>query len=241
MHLCRGSLRLRSLGVGHRGVTATLSVIKKSMKFPTTEADFYAFVQSYLVCVLSGTGTGVLHLLGKQRHPKKVNELIHFDFLFVGEARSGPQYNLIVKDDFSGYLFLCSNEKSDASSAAGVFMEYFSTFVSVPEWYSDQGPHFCNELTEIMANSMGAKHRLPTACVPWSNGTVEAVCKEVLRVMHVFSLEFDVSEADWTKMIPAIQSIVNNSLSRRLGGRASISVHTRMSPGNALSDCIISL
>lgn len=61
------------------------------------------------------------------------------------------------------------------------------TFVPVLEWFSDQGPHFRNAVIELLASSMGSKHRLSTAYVPWSNGTVEAVCKDVLRIIHSVS------------------------------------------------------
>ena len=72
---------------------------------------------------------------------------------------------------------------------------------------------------------MGDKHRFSTSYVPWSNGTVESVCKEVLRAMHVVNAEFNVAEADWTDTVPAIQSIINNSPSRRLGGRPNHRPH----------------
>lgn len=82
--------------------------------------------------------------------------------------------------------------------------------------------------------SMGAKHRFTTPYVPWCNGTVESVCKYVLRVMHVFCSEARVPEAKWPCAVSAILSIVINSTSRRLGSRAPITVHAGMEPGNLL-------
>ncbi len=85
-----------------------------------------------------------------------------------------------------------------------------STFVPVLQWFS----------------SLGVKQRFSTVYAPWSNGTVESVCKEVLRVMHAFNSETRTPEADWPTTVQAIQSIINNSPSRRLGGRAPITVQT---------------
>ncbi len=43
------------------------------------------------------------------------------------------------------------------------------------------------------------------------NGTVESVCKEVLRVTHAFNPETRTREADWPTTVQEIQSIINNS------------------------------
>lgn len=213
---------------------ATLSTIKAVFEWDTMDADVNAFVQSCLVCVLSANGTRVPRPLRHQRHAERVSELIHFDFLSVGESQMGSQYILIIKDDFSGCVFLRSCAKADAESAAEILLCYFTAFFPVLEWFSDQGQHFCNAVMELLASSMVARHRFPTAYVSWSNGTFEAVFKDVLLIMHSVSTEFNVTEADWEKTVPAVQSIMKNSPSRRLGGRAPITVHTCMDFGNPL-------
>ena len=53
--------------------------------------------------------------------------------------------------------------------------------------------------------------------------------------MHAFNSETRTPEADWPKSVQAIQSIINNSPSRRLGGRSPITVHTGMPSGNPLT------
>ncbi len=40
------------------------------------------------------------------RIDQRVSELLHFDSLYVGEARSGHEYIFILKEDISGYVFL---------------------------------------------------------------------------------------------------------------------------------------
>ncbi len=61
--------------------------------------------------------------------------------------------------------------------------------------------------------------------------------------MHAFISETLTPEADWPNSVPAIRSIINNSPSRRLGGRAPITVQIGMPSGNpltvALTDCNI--
>ncbi len=62
-------------------------------------------------------------------------------------------------------------------------------------------------------------------------------------MMHAFNSAALTPEADWPNAVTAIQSVVNNSPSRRLGGRAPITAHTGMPSGNpltvALTNCTI--
>lgn len=125
--------------------------------------------------------------------------------------------------------------KADAATAVAVFTEYFTTFVPVLQWFSYQAPYFCNTVMETLAATLGARHRFSTAYVPWSNGTAEAVCKKVLRVFLAKSPDMMIPETEWPTVFPAIQTVVNNSPSCRLDGRAPITVHTRMTSGNPLS------
>ncbi len=62
-------------------------------------------------------------------------------------------------------------------------------------------------------------------------------------MMHAFNSETLTPEADWSKPVPAIQSVIHHSPSRRLGGRTPITVHTGMPSGKpltvVLTDCNI--
>ena len=116
---------------GHRGYTATSDVIKEKVAWSSRESDVKEFVQGCLVCLLSGSGSKIPRPLGHQLHAEKVGELLHFDYLYIGESKSGCEYILILKDDFSGYVFLRACKHADAETTAEVLMEYFTTFVPV--------------------------------------------------------------------------------------------------------------
>ncbi len=119
------------------------------------DADTKAFVQICLVCTLSGSGSKVSRPLGQQIHATHVSELLLFDFLHIGEFRTGHEYIPILKNIFSGYVFLKPCKNADAESTANVLMEYFPTFVSIPQWFSDRGPHFCNKVMQNLSTSLG--------------------------------------------------------------------------------------
>ena len=97
---------------------------------------------------------------------QRVPELFRFDFLYIGESRTIHEYILILKDDFSGYVLLRAVSRADAQTTANVLMEYFTIFVPVLQWFSDQGPHFCNKVMELLAASLGARHLLSTLYAP---------------------------------------------------------------------------
>lgn len=65
------------------------------------------------------------------------------------------------------------------------------------------------------------------------------MCQEVLRLLHILSTDRCVPETEWNTVVPAIQSVINNSPSRRLGGLSTIKVNTGMDSGNPFSVAII--
>lgn len=52
--------------------------------------------------------------LSMTMHGKKPNEIVHFDFLFMGQRTDGLKYVLVVRDDLSLYLWLCPAETAEA-------------------------------------------------------------------------------------------------------------------------------
>ncbi len=84
--------------------------------------------------------------------------------------------------------------KTDAETAANVLNEYLTTFFL----FCNGSP--INALTSaiiLWRLSLGVKNLFSAVYAPWSNDTVESVCKEVLRVMHEFNSETRTPEADW--------------------------------------------
>lgn len=151
---------------GHHRYATTCNIIKEKVFWDTIDPDVKEFVQVFLSCLLSGNGVKVPSPLGQQVHAERVGKLLHFDYVYVGESSDGKASLLILKDDFSGYVFLQPCSHADAETTAEVLMEYFTTFVPVLSWFSEQGTHFKNELIELLATVIGAKHRFSTVYVP---------------------------------------------------------------------------
>jgi Integrase zinc binding domain len=131
----------------HRAYEATLGAIKEYVAWTTMAKDVKVFVQNCLHCVATIPGDKVPCPLGTQLHATKPNEILHFDFLYIGLSRDGKyQYLLLLKDDLSGYLWLVPYRTADVAATVDSLMRWFAVFGVVLLWVSNSGSHFKNEV-----------------------------------------------------------------------------------------------
>ena len=62
------------------------------------------------------------------------NEVLHFDFCYIGKSIKGYIYVLIVKDDMSSFVRLYASEVADADAVAEALVDWCSTFGPVYQW-----------------------------------------------------------------------------------------------------------
>jgi transposase InsO family protein len=74
---------------------------------------------------------------------------------------------------------------ADAAATVDALMRWFAVFVVVLLWISDRGSHFKNDVARRMQKELKAKHHFTTANCPWSNGTIESACKQVIPAFRV--------------------------------------------------------
>lgn len=142
---------------------------------------------------------------------------------------------LILKDGISCYVYLRSCRKINHASVSFIIDEYFTTFMLVLQWFSDQGPNFCTDVMETLSNTQGVGQRFSAAYVSWFNVTVEAVCEETLCFLQTMSTDMRVPEVEWPTVVPAKQSVINKSPACRLSGKGPITPRTETERGEPLS------
>lgn len=152
--------------------------------------------------------------LGHQLHAWRVGKHFQFDYLYIDKSNTQDEYTIILKGNFSAYVFLRSFESANAKNTANTLREYFSIFTLMLDWFSDQSRLFQNIVLEILPLAIGYKHRFSTAYVPWSNGTVQSVCKYFLLVMRALCAELRIPRPDWHKVVLSIHKVINSSPSR---------------------------
>jgi transposase InsO family protein len=106
---------------------------------------------------------------------------------------------------------------------------------------SDQGSHFKNRLLSSIADVIGASHHFTLAYVPWSNGTVEVVNREILRVLRALLSGFHMRPSDWPRILPLVQSTLNHSPLEHFKGVAPITAFTGLPPTSSLDSLVDSI
>jgi hypothetical protein len=79
-----------------------------------------------------------------------------------------------------------------------------TTFGTVSQWASEQGGHFANKFTQAVARQLKVTHRGTTAYAPWTDGTVEVVCRSVLKALRRLCSDFAMSFVEWAEVFPII-------------------------------------
>jgi hypothetical protein len=129
--------------------------------------DVKVFVQNCLHCVATSPGDKVPCPLDTQLHATKPNEILHFDFLYIGLSGDGKhQYLLLLKDDLSGYLWLVPCRTTDAAATVDTLMRWFAAFGVMLLWISDRGSHFKNEVVQRVQKELKAKDHFTMANCP---------------------------------------------------------------------------
>lgn len=150
------------------------------------------------------------------------NGAIHFDYLYCGPSKQGDTYVLILKDNFSAYVWLIACKEANAAETVDALFKWFTAFGIAPIWISDRGSHFKNEVMQNLGKKLRVDHQFTPAYSPHTNGTVENVCKPILRAISALLPDLGLQEDDWPLVIPLIQSLLNNSKSKRLGSKTPL-------------------
>jgi transposase InsO family protein len=149
--------------------------------------------------------------LGTQLHATKPNEILQFDFLYIGLSRDGKyQYLLLLNDYLSGYLWLLPCRTADAAATVDALMRWFAVFGVVLLLILDRGIHYKNKVVQRVQKELKAKHHFTTANCPWSNGTIESACKQVIRDFHAMLSELEMDASEWPEVASMVQSVLNN-------------------------------
>lgn len=87
--------------------------------------------------------------------------------------------------------------------------------------------------------ALKTNHHFTLPYCPWSNGTVEVVCRELKKVMKSITNEFRLPTKAWKFTLPIVQLALNNSPLRRLNGKFPLTLftgHPQESPVAAIVD-----
>ena len=135
---------------------------------------------------------------GEAVHGRDRNEVLHFDFISMHQLtpKSKHLYNyvLILKEDFSGFEELIPTTSSDHFTVADS---------RAPQTHvSDQGSHSVDKTLKEFNRILQAQHHFVTAYIPWANGTVEIVYRQLQSAMTSLLCDFRMQAKDWSSLFP---------------------------------------
>lgn len=205
---------------GHRGIEATKSIVEDKFFWTGMKASIEKTVKGCLHCIMTRAGSLIPRPLSHAIHGSRPNEVIHLDFLYLGQGTDQKNYVLILKDDFSSYVWLFPADAATSEVAAESLLNWIASFGAMEWLVSDQGSHFKNLLLEEITSQLKTRHHFTTTYSPWANGTVERVCREVLRSCRALCSEWKLGPQDWPAVLQTVQSILNQAPLQRLGKKS---------------------
>ena len=226
---------------GHRGYDITLKNIQKYFFWETMQDDIKMFYDSCLHCGSTSSGRRILGPYGHAMHSDKPNEILHFDFIYMGkiDADRPLEYVLMMKDDASSYAWFHPTESADALSATEGLIKWFCAFGVVKTWISDRVTHFKNKLVEALTHTLHTHYHFTAPNAPQSNGTIERLGRELIRCVRSLLSEFRMKSTEWHKILPVVQSILNHTERDSLGHRAPITVFSGLKADNPLKSLLL--
>ena len=141
------------------------------------------------------------------------------DFLYLGPSTTDQLSVLILRDDFSSFVWLFSGNTADSDTAVDSIAQWIGTFGCMDLIVSDQGSHFKNKIMEGLRKWFRFSHYFTAAYTPWANGTVQRVCRDVKRACMTLLPEWGRSPREWPSVTECVQCILNQAPLKMLGNR----------------------
>ena len=212
---------------GHRGAVATLQRLSEYCCWSDMERHVTEFVRQCLHCMDSKAGEKIPRPLGETVHGTRPGEVVHFDFLYVGESGplgadgleevDGHKYILVMLDDVSNWVWLEPTGACTARLTAQHLLTWCKV-LGVPDVFvSDTASHFKNHMMAELEKALGVERKFAVANSPWSNGTCERMMREVVRTLKALIQEERRSTRDLVDLVPAVQWALNTAYRQRYG------------------------
>lgn len=136
----------------------------------------------------------------------------------------------MLRDDHSDYKWFFNFPNTDAENAAHAIIDWCAAF-GVPNGMMSDGPtHFKNETLRSVSKGLKVPHHFTLPYTPWSNGAVERLGKELLRIFRSVISELGMNFEEWTDLVPLVQSALNQAPAPQRGNVSPITAFTGLDP-----------
>lgn len=201
---------------GHPGINTFMKLLQEHFLMDNLSSLIKDLNKYCLVCACEHLPRLMKRNQGEQLYSTQRNSILHLDFCYVKK-----EYILVIRDDFSGKveLFRCSS--ADAITAADALLWWRARFGINRNTMivTDGGSHFANSLIKELCAKLKISHHIVVAYSPWSNGKVERVNSEFLKLLRSVGATIGHENLqEWFKLLPSVQYLLNNMPRKRLNG-----------------------
>lgn len=221
---------------GHRGIGVCMAILKKLFTFKHMKDIVSDFMQKCLSCKHVKGGKIIPRPWAATIKATKSNEILNFDFLYIGPSNYGVEWIFNVGCEHSHYTILNSGKTANKETALEGLINWHSLFGLPKVWTSDNGTHFKNYLIDSLKLKLKINHNFSLAYMHWLNGTPERKNKDVLQIMRMMCIDFNMDVKEWPKLLPLVQFSLNHSPLRSLGGLAPVEVFTGLKCQSLVED-----
>lgn len=171
---------------GHGVQDATLDVINRGYWWRDRKQGIEEFTQAGTHCIMSLKEEGIPRPMSTVINREEQKELVHTDFLHMEPAEENDlKYVPLIKDDNSCYSWMFPRASSQSEGATIAISKCIACFGFMDWLVTDQDSHLSSTLMKNLTGEIHIRHYCKTVYCPWANGTLECLCKELLRTAKV--------------------------------------------------------
>ncbi|OWY98346.1 hypothetical protein PHMEG_00030909, partial [Phytophthora megakarya] len=224
---------------GHRGLESMLLSIGAVFFVRDVSKLCRLFLARCLLCKHTKGGNIVPRPWGPTYQATRRNEMLHYDFLYMGDSADQTQYILVLKDGLSHFCELVACDSPTSSIAAQALLDWSKRFGAPDMLMSDTGSHFKNLLVNELCQRLQVEQHFVVAYSPWINGSVERINRDILQVVRVMLMELQLNTREWVYLLPVIQANLNHTPVSSLNNRAPSELFTLLPVPNPLKSVVV--
>ena len=228
---------------GHIGYQAALDKLNEYFFWPNMTADMREFCQSCLHCLPTRGGVRIPRPLGEAVHGQYPNHVIHLDWIYIMPAETNSlhkyQWNLIIRDDLSGYVRITPAAIPDCLLTVDALMDWRASSRTPKIMVTDMASYFVSSVMKEFTKRCNLEHHVTVAYGHYSNGSIEVINKHYLALIRALISELHWKKTDWPWLNKNIEHTLNHRSQARLGGKAPVTVFTGQKPDNPFEQLFV--
>ncbi|POM76223.1 Hypothetical protein PHPALM_6568 [Phytophthora palmivora] len=174
----------------HRGEQVVVTHLNKYSSIENVAKLVKRFLRSCLLCKHVKGGKLIQRPWSDPAEIADRNEVLHVDFLSMGETYNYTRYLLVLKDELTHFCEWIACDSGSSEVAAAAVLDWAKRFGLPAARMSDQGSHFKDQVLEELSRRVDTLQRFAPIYTPRVNGTVERLNQDILQVFRALLMEW---------------------------------------------------